>query len=90
MLHSTPGPVSPRVPHLTDADAADLLRTQASRARAARTLAGPERWMQAPEPHPSAPSITPPTAPPIAPPTEPPFAPPVGPPIAAPPPKDLS
>ncbi|SDB97498.1 putative membrane protein [Sanguibacter gelidistatuariae] len=48
VLHSTPGPVSPRVPHLSDADAAHLLHAQAARARAARTLAGPERWMQAP------------------------------------------
>ena len=66
VLHSTPGPVSPLVPHLADADAADLLRTQASRARAARTLAGPERWMQAsalqhsPPPAPSMPPPLPP------------------------------
>lgn len=44
-LHSTPGPVRPRVGHL-DADVAgDLLREQAGRARAARAASGPERWM---------------------------------------------
>ena len=64
VLHSTPGPVSPQVPHLAAADAADLLRTQASRARTARTLAGPERWMQGPAPHPSTLPSVPPPAPP--------------------------
>ena len=59
VLHSTPGPVSPIVPHLAAAAAADLLRTQASRARTARTLAGPERWMQAPAPSASAPPVQP-------------------------------
>ncbi|GEL95717.1 PH domain-containing protein [Cellulomonas composti] len=45
-VHSTPGPVTPRVEHL-DADAlARLLDEQAERARAARALAGPEQWMR--------------------------------------------
>jgi putative membrane protein len=44
-LHSTPGPVSPRVPHLDDAVAGELMGEQARRARTARAAAGPERWM---------------------------------------------
>ena len=47
-LHSTPGPISPRVAHLDAGDAARLLDEQAARARQARTLAGPERWMERP------------------------------------------
>ncbi|PFG35252.1 PH domain-containing protein [Sanguibacter antarcticus] len=46
VVHSTAGPVSPRVPHLSGPDAASLLRDQAERARYARQHAGPERWMQ--------------------------------------------
>jgi putative membrane protein len=45
-LHSTPGPISPVVAHLDAADAARLLAEQAARARQARTLAPPERWME--------------------------------------------
>ena len=45
-LHSTPGPISPVVPHLATADAAALLAGQAERARLARAAAGPERWME--------------------------------------------
>ncbi len=45
-LHSTPGPVAPRVHHLDQAVAGDLVTTQARRAREARAAAGPERWMQ--------------------------------------------
>lgn len=45
-LHSTPGPVAPRVHHLDAAVAGDLVTTQARRAREARAAAGPERWMQ--------------------------------------------
>ncbi|KGM08652.1 PH domain-containing protein, partial [Cellulomonas carbonis] len=45
-LHSTPGPVSPTVPHLAADVAAHLLATQAERAREARASAGPERWME--------------------------------------------
>ena len=45
-LHSTPGPISPRVAHLDAGDAARLLDEQAARARQARSLAGPERWME--------------------------------------------
>lgn len=46
-LHSTPGPVHPRVPHLAEAVAGELVTTQARRAREARAAAGPERWMEA-------------------------------------------
>lgn len=45
-LHSTPGPVSPEVPHLDAATAARLLAEQVDRARAARASSGPERWME--------------------------------------------
>ena len=44
-LHSTPGPVTPRVPHLDQDVAGDLVGEQARRARTARAAAGPERWM---------------------------------------------
>lgn len=47
-LHSTPGPVDPVVPHLSEAEGARLLREQGARARAARAASGPERWMQRP------------------------------------------
>lgn len=70
-VHSTPGPVAPKVPHLAAADAAELLRTQASRARAARTLAGPERWMQAPEQHTAQAPLEAPAPGPVAPPVPP-------------------
>lgn len=50
VLHSTPGPVAPRVEHLDQAVAARLLHEQAGRARVARAAAGPEQWMRAPEP----------------------------------------
>lgn len=46
-LHSTPGPITPRVAHL-DLDAARaLLMELTERARRARQSAGPERWMEA-------------------------------------------
>jgi putative membrane protein len=45
-LHSTPGPVSPRVDHLDQRVAAGLLDEQATRARTARAGAGPEQWMR--------------------------------------------
>ncbi len=45
-LHSTPGPISPRVPHLAESVVAQLLEDQAERARQARATARPERWMQ--------------------------------------------
>jgi len=45
-VHSTPGPISPKVYHLDSADAARLLDTQAARARQARAHAGPELWMR--------------------------------------------
>ena len=46
VLHSTPGPVRPVVPHLDARIAAQLLADQALRAEGARTVAGPERWME--------------------------------------------
>jgi len=48
VLHSTPGPVRPVVPHLDAAAAAHLLSDQALRAETARAGSGPERWMEAP------------------------------------------
>ncbi|WP_231384262.1 PH domain-containing protein [Cellulomonas sp. URHD0024] len=47
VLHSTPGPVSPRVEHLGAAVAAALLDEQSARARTARATATPEQWMRA-------------------------------------------
>lgn len=46
VVHSTPGPVDPRVAHLTARVAGDLMTEQAARARAARAGAGPELWMR--------------------------------------------
>jgi putative membrane protein len=46
VVHSTPGPVRPRVPHLAADVASGLLREQTERARAARAGAGPELWMR--------------------------------------------
>jgi putative membrane protein len=48
VLHSTPGPVSPRVEHLQADAAAELLAEQSARAREARATAGDERWMLGP------------------------------------------
>ncbi|WP_251150134.1 PH domain-containing protein [Cellulosimicrobium sp. Marseille-Q4280] len=45
-VHSTPGPVVPKVYHLDSADAARLLDTQAARAHEARAHQGPELWMR--------------------------------------------
>ncbi|WP_336924089.1 PH domain-containing protein [Aquipuribacter sp. SD81] len=45
-LHSTPGPVTPLVPHLAPEEAQRALWEQVERSRAARALAGPERWMR--------------------------------------------
>jgi len=45
-LHSTQGPVSPAVRHLSNDQAAHLLAEQSLRAQRARRLAGPERWME--------------------------------------------
>lgn len=47
VLHSTPGPVTPRVRHLDGRVAAALLDEQAERARTARATATPEQWMRA-------------------------------------------
>jgi putative membrane protein len=47
VLHSTPGPVAPRVEHLDAGVAAALLDEQAERARNARATATPEQWMRA-------------------------------------------
>ncbi len=46
VVHSTPGPISPRVPHLAAGTAAELLDEQTVRARTARAAAGPELWMR--------------------------------------------
>lgn len=46
VVHSTPGPVSPRVSHLDGRVAAALLDEQAERARTARAAARPEQWMR--------------------------------------------
>jgi putative membrane protein len=48
-VHSTRGPIDPVVPHLQVADAARLLDDQAVRARRARRLALPERWLERPD-----------------------------------------
>jgi putative membrane protein len=48
VLHSTPGPVHPRVEHLSAAAAAELLDQQSQRARVARASAVDERWMLGP------------------------------------------
>lgn len=45
-LHSTPGPVQALAVHLDVEVARTLLLEQAERARQARRLAGPERWMR--------------------------------------------
>lgn len=45
-LHSTPGPITPVVHHLSTAAAAALLTGQVERARVARAAEGPEHWMQ--------------------------------------------
>lgn len=47
VLHTTPGPVSPRVHHLDAGVAGALLDEQAERARSARASATPEQWMRA-------------------------------------------
>ncbi|MBU4215315.1 MAG: PH domain-containing protein [Actinobacteria bacterium] len=52
VLHSTPGPVAPRVEHLDAQVAGDLLHEQADRARRARADAAPEQWMRPPETRP--------------------------------------
>lgn len=60
-LHSTPGPVNPTVPHLDQAVAGELVTTQATRARLARSGSGPERWMAGgPPPPPPPPPVPPP------------------------------
>jgi putative membrane protein len=46
VLHSTPGPVRPRVEHLDAAVAVALLDEQSARARHARRVATPEQWMR--------------------------------------------
>jgi len=49
-VHSTRGPIDPVVPHLRVADAGRLLDDQAVRARRARRLALPDRWLERPDP----------------------------------------
>lgn len=48
VVHSTPGPVRPRAAHLDAARAAEVIMVQAERARTARAVAPPERWMRRP------------------------------------------
>ncbi len=48
-LHSTAGPIRPRVLHLDAHRAAGLLGDQADRARAARSTDVPDRWMASPD-----------------------------------------
>lgn len=73
-LHSTPGPVTPHVPHLDARTAAALLADQTERAGHARAAAGPERWMEGVNGTAAA-SPDPPSEPPSEPPTEPPSPP---------------
>jgi putative membrane protein len=56
VLHSTPGSITPTVPHLPPDLAAALLQGQAVRARRARLRAGPERWMEQVAPAPVSPA----------------------------------
>jgi len=49
VVHSTAGPVHPRVEHLDETVAAALLDEQTVRARTARAGALPEQWMRRPE-----------------------------------------
>ena len=60
-LHSTPGPVTPVVPHLAPEEAARLVAEQAVRARDARARDRSERWMST-SPESGAPA-SPPTGP---------------------------
>lgn len=46
ILHTTPGPVSPRVRQLGEQDAWQLFAEQAVRAAEARRRSGPEQWMR--------------------------------------------
>jgi putative membrane protein len=50
VLHSTAGPVRPVVHHLDLAQGRQLFLAQASRASAARRIARPDRWLEAPQP----------------------------------------
>lgn len=68
-LHSTPGPVTPVIPHLDGEVARGLMTEQADRARKARAAAGPEQWMRDlaeldAAVAPAEPSVTPPATPP--------------------------
>jgi putative membrane protein len=54
-LHSTPGPVTPVVPHLDAGEAVRLVAEQAVRSRAARARDRSERWMSGPGPSPGPP-----------------------------------
>ena len=52
VVHSTPGPVVPQVPHLDLEVARELLRNQAVRAREARRSAKPQQWWTPAQPGP--------------------------------------
>lgn len=60
VVHSTPGPVSPRLANLDSAQAGALLLEQADRARTARAQARPEQWMRRPTDQLSPPDPQPP------------------------------
>ncbi|MDF9279336.1 PH domain-containing protein, partial [Arthrobacter sp. EH-1B-1] len=46
ILHTTPGPVSPRVRQIPEVDAWRLFSEEAGRAADARRRSGPEQWMR--------------------------------------------
>ena len=85
VLHSTPGPVSPRIHQLDERTASILFTEQASRARSARHRDIPEQWLR----RPAATAVSDPPPPPPPPQAlgKPPAAapPPAAPPSAAPP-----
>lgn len=58
-LHSTPGPITPRVAHLDLGVAQRLLRDLTEQARRARRSAGPERWMESVDAGPAADPVQP-------------------------------
>ncbi|MCC3289464.1 PH domain-containing protein [Arthrobacter sp. zg-Y1110] len=72
-LHSTPGPVSPRVVQIDADTARQLLHEQALRARTARRRDLPEQWLRGtgPSPAKSAPAAPAPAPAPAAPPSTP-------------------
>lgn len=49
LLHTTPGAIKARVPHLSTASARRFIEDASHRAGLARRAAGPERWMETPQ-----------------------------------------